>query len=95
MDQTPSNFRRIGAWKRLPLGLYSITLQMSYFTVVGFQTVNTQLFNTFSFSNLRKNKALCVKREHKRYNVRITLRRTAHYRLNMVVTLWHWLPVRQ
>lgn len=62
MEQTPSNFRHFGAWKRLPLGLHSMTLQMSYFTVVGFQTVNTQLFNTFSSSNLRKNKALCVKR---------------------------------
>lgn len=53
MDQTPSNFRHIGAWKRLPVGLHSMTLQMSCFTVVGFQTVNTQLFNTFSSSNLR------------------------------------------
>lgn len=91
MDQTPSNFRHIGAWKRLPVGLHSMTLQMSYFTVVSFQTVNTQLFSS---SNLRKNKALCVRRKQINSD-RITLRRTAHYRLNMVVTLWHWLPVRQ
>lgn len=61
-----------------------MNLRLSYLTVVGFQTVDTQLFNTFFPSNLRKNKALCVKRKqtHKGYDVRITLRRTAHYRLN-------------